>query len=184
MSEFTTREELLAGLAHILASPSDEGVLEGIVTRPEKGQRVEVERCELSGKGGVAGDHWAKGSWKSTDDGQPHPDVQVSLMNTRCLGLIARERNRWPLAGDNLLVDLNLSPENAPPGQRIAVGNAIIEITDIPHMACASFIERYGRDAGVFVNTGDGRTHMLRGRLGRIVQDGLVSVGDRVVKLD
>lgn len=183
MPEFTTRDELLDGLAHILASPSDEGVLHGIVTRPEKGQRVELDACTLSGKTGVERDHWAKGCWMSTDDGEPHPDVQVSLMNTRCLGLIARERDRWPLAGDNLLVDFNLSPENAPPGQRLAVGSAIIEISDVPHMACASFIERYGRDAGVFVNTGDGRTHMLRGRLGRIVQDGRVSVGDKIIKI-
>ncbi len=180
MPAFTTRDQLLNGLAHILASPSDEGVLQGIVTRPEKGQRVEVDACALSGKTGVEGDHWANGCWMSTDDGEPHPDVQVSLMNTRCLGLIARERDRWALAGDNLLVDFNLSPENVTPGQRLAVGSAIIEISDVPHMACASFIERYGRDAGVFVNTGDGRTHMLRGRLGRIVQDGHVSVGDKI----
>ena len=184
MSEFTTRDELLAGLSHILSAPSDKGVLQGIVTRPEKGRRVEVDACELSGKAGVSGDHWAKGCWMSTDDGDPHPDVQVSLMNTRCLGLIARERDRWALAGDNLLVDFDLSPETLPPGERLAIGSAIIEISDVPHMACASFIERYGRDAGVFVNTGDGRTHMLRGRLGRIVQDGKVAVGDKVVRLD
>ena len=88
-----TREELLAGLEHILKSPSDNGVLEGIVTRPEPGKRVEVESCDISIAGGVAGDHWANGSWMSTDDGLPHPDVQVSIMNTRCLGLIARERH-------------------------------------------------------------------------------------------
>ncbi len=177
-----TREELLAGLEHILKSPSDNGVLEGIVTRPEPSKRVEVESCDISIAGGVAGDHWANGSWMSTDDGQPHPDVQVSIMNTRCLGLIAQARERWPLAGDNLLVDLDLSPDNTPPGQRLAIGTAIIEITDVPHAACSSFIERYGRDAGVFVNTGPGRENRLRGLLGRVVKDGRVSIGDRVIK--
>jgi MOSC domain-containing protein YiiM len=104
-------------------------------------------------------------------------------MNARCIALIAGARERWPLAGDNLFIDLDLTPGNMPPGTRLAIGSAVIEITDTPHNACASFAERYGRDAAVFVNTGEGKKLRLRGIYARVVRDGRVSAGDRVVKV-
>ena len=159
-------------------------MLEGIVIRPEKGQRQEPESCDISLQGGTHGDHWAKGCWKSTEDGKPHPDVQICIMNARCISLIAGERERWSLAGDNLFIDLDLRPENLPPGQRLQIGSAIIEITDVPHAGCASFVERYGRAAAVFVNAPKGKALRLRGVYARVVQDGRVSVGDRVVKVN
>lgn len=119
----------------------------------------------------------------STDDGKPHPDVQICIMNSRCISLIARKRDNWPPAGDNLFIDLDLSPENLPAGQRLAVGSAIIEVTDVPHAGCAKFIERYGRDACVFVNTGEGKKLRLRGIYAKVVRDGVVTVADRVTKL-
>ena len=183
MTRHLTKEELQAGLPHILASPQDDGVLEGIVIRPEKGQRQELESCEISLQGGTHGDHWAKGCWMSTEDGKPHPDVQICIMNARCIDLIAQERERWALAGDNLLIDLDLRPETLPPGQRLRIGSAIIEITDVPHNGCAAFVERYGRAAVVFVNGPKGKALRLRGVYARVVQDGRVSVGDRVVKV-
>ncbi len=176
-------DELNAGLPEILASPSDEGVLRGIVIRPEHGQRRELESCDISLAGGVHGDLWVEGCWKSTEDGRPHPDVQVCIMNARCIALIAQERENWAPAGDNLFIDMDLSPQNTPPGQRLRIGSAIIEITDTPHNACASFAERYGRDASIFVNKGEGRRLRLRGIYGRVVQDGRVTLGDRVFKV-
>ena len=104
-------------------------------------------------------------------------------MNARCIALIAQGRERWPLAGDNLLIDIDLTPGNMPPGTRLAIGSAVIEITDTPHTGCASFAERYGHDATVFVNTGEGKKLHLRGIYARVVQDGRVTAGDRVVKL-
>ena len=104
-------------------------------------------------------------------------------MNARCIGLIAQERSNWPPAGDNLFIDMDLSPANAPPGLRLSIGTAVIEITDTPHNGCDSFIARYGRDACIFVNTGEGKRLRLRGIYGRVVVDGQVSVGDQVVKL-
>lgn len=104
-------------------------------------------------------------------------------MNARCIALIAGERENWPPAGDNLFIDLDLTPENAPPGQLLAIGGAVIQITDTPHNGCDSFIARYGRDACGFVNTGEGKRLRLRGIYARVVQDGRISVGDRVVKL-
>ena len=184
MAKHLSMAELNAGLPHILESPKDDGELAAIVIRPAEGEREDLESCEISLEGGTHGDHWAKGCWMSTDDGKPHPDVQICIMNSRCIALIAQERERWPLAGDNLFIDLDLSPENLPTGQRLAIGSAVIEITEVAHKGCASFVERYGRDACAFVNVGPGKTNRLRGIYARVVQDGRVTVGDRIVKIN
>ena len=184
MIRHLTQEELQAGVPNILASPRDNGVLEAIVIRPASGERRDLQSCELSLAGGTQGDHWAKGCWKTTEDGKPHPDVQICIMNSRCIGLIAGQRDRWPLAGDNLFIDLDLTPENLPTGQRLGIGSVVIEITAVPHAGCRSFIERYGQPAVTFVNGPEGRSLRLRGLYARVVHDGLVTVGDDVVKVD
>ncbi|MGD8310568.1 MAG: hypothetical protein PVG98_14120 [Chromatiales bacterium] len=183
MPRHLTLDELNAGLPEILASPKDHGTLRAIVVRPARGERRDLESCEISLAGGTHGDHWAKGCWKSTEDGSPHPDVQICIMNARCIQLIAQERDNWPPAGDNLFIDMDLTPDNTPPGTRLAIGTAVIEITDTPHNGCADFIRRCGRDACVFVNTGEGKRLRLRGIYARVVQDGRVAAGDRVRKL-
>ncbi len=184
MVRHLTREELHAGLPHILASPQDDGVLEAIVIRPGHGVREELQSCDISLAGGTHGDHWAKGCWKSTEDGKPHPDVQICIMNSRCIAHIAQARERWALVGDNLLMDLDLRPENLPPGQRLRIGTAVIEITAVKHAGCAGFAERYGQPAVVFVNARKGSALRLRGVYARVVQDGRITAGDRVVKVD
>ena len=183
MPKHLRRDELEAGLARILESPSDEGTLEAIVARPEKGQRTDLPSCDISLAGGVDGDHWAQGCWMSTEDGKPHPDVQICIMNARCAALVAQDRSRWPLAGDNLFIDMDLRPENLATGQRLSIGSAIIEITPVAHNGCESFVERFGRAAVVFVNNPRGKSLRLRGIYARVVQDGRVTVDDRVIKL-
>jgi MOSC domain-containing protein YiiM len=175
--------ELQAGLSTILASPKNEGVLRSIVMRPGHGERLNLNSSELSLASGVLGDHWAQDCWKKTPDGRPDPDVQLCLMNARCIALIAGTYENWPPAGDNLFIDMDLTPSNMPPGQRLSVGTAIIEITDIPHNGCDKFIERYGRDACIFVNTGEGKRLRLRGIYARVVKDGHIKSGDSVIKL-
>jgi MOSC domain-containing protein YiiM len=176
-------DELRQGLDEIRQSPKDRGVLKAIVIRPETDARVSLQRCEVSPDGGVHGDNWAKGCWMSLPDGRPHPDVQVAIMNARTIALIAKEEARWPLAGDNLLVDLDLSEGNLPPGTRLSVGSALLEITDVPHKGCKKFAERFGVDATRFVNARDGLRLHLRGIYARIVEPGVVAVGDTVAKL-
>jgi len=181
---YLTRDELDASLADIRAAPKDRGVLEAIVVRPAHDARQSLPACEISFAGGVHGDHWAQGCWKTTEDGRPHPDVQICLMNARVIRLIAQAQDRWPLAGDNLFVDLDLSADNLPPGQRLALGSAVIEITDVPHNGCKKFAERYGRDAVLFVNSPEGKRLHLRGIYARVVTDGAIAVGDVLSKLD
>lgn len=183
MPRHVSLAELQAGLPEILASPTDEGTLRAIVVRPGPKERLDLESCEISAAGGAHGDRWVKGCWMSTEDGRPHPDVQICIMNSRSIALIAGERSNWAPAGDNFFIDMDLSPVNLPAGQRLTIGSAVVEITNVPHNGCASFVERYGRDATVFVNTGKGRQLRLRGVYARVVRDGRVSVGDRVNKV-
>jgi MOSC domain-containing protein YiiM len=175
MPRHLTREELEAGLPAIRASPADDGVLEAIVVRPVSGERLDLASGEVSLAEGVHGDRWRN---SGTD-----PDTQICIMNARCIALVAQERGNWPPAGDNLYIDMDLNPGNLPPGQRLAIGTAVIEITAVAHNGCDKFIARYGRDACVFVNTGEGKRLRLRGIYARVVRDGRVSVGDRVRKL-
>lgn len=183
MPRHLSREEFNAGLPKILESPDDNGNVMAIVVRTASGERNDVSSCQVSLEGGVHGDHWAKGCWMTTEDGDPHPDVQICIMNSRCIDLIAGERSNWPPAGDNLFVDMDLRPDNLPPGQRLRLGSAIIEITDTPHNGCDQFVERYGRDATVFVNTGKGREYRLRGIYARVVEAGQINVGDTITKI-
>jgi len=176
-------EELKDGLAGILLSPKDRGMLKAIVIRPETDARVSLQQCELSPEGGVHGDNWAKGCWMSLPDGRPHPDVQIAIMNARAIALIAQEEARWPLAGDNLFVDLDLSAANLPAGTRLAIGPALLEITAVPHNGCQKFAARFGVEATRFVNSKEGKRLHLRGIYARVVQPGTIAVGDPVTKL-
>jgi hypothetical protein len=180
---FRQRNFLDAHLDDIKSSPKVEGTLDMIVVRPEKKKRSTPATCMLSLKEGVQGDHWAKGCWKSLPDGSPDPSVQVAIMNSRCLDLIAGSRERWPLAGDNLIVDLDLGVDNLMPGQRLSLGDTILEITEVPHNGCANFKERYGIDALQFISTKTGKDMRLRGIYAKIVKDGAVSLGDTIRKV-
>lgn len=181
MSQHRSLAELDAALAALAPSPKDGGAVEMIVVRPAPGQRRVVDEVAVSFAGGLAGDHWALGCWKSLPDGRPDPDVQVCLMNARVIEMVAGGRENWAPAGDNLFVDLDLSPASLPAGTRLAVGSAVLEITDVPHNGCAGFVERYGRDACAFVNRGR-ETHRLRGVYARVVQGGVIRTGDRLLR--
>ncbi len=97
--------------------------------------------------------------------------------------MLAGPVHRWPLAGDQLYVDFDLSEDNLPAGTRLAVGEALIEVTAIPHTGCAKFIDRYGLAAQRWVNSQTGRRLRLRGINTRVVKPGTIRVGDRVKKV-
>ena len=178
-----TMEELQEGLEQIRRSPKDEGVLELIVRRPSVNAREVLAVGELDVQAGLVGDTWSRRVSSRTRNRSPHPDMQLNIMNARTIALIAQAKERWSLAGDQLYIDLDLTPENLPPGTRLALGAAVIEVTAEPHTGCGKFVERFGVDAMKFVNSPTGRKYNLRGINARVVQSGTIRVDDQVRKL-
>jgi hypothetical protein len=173
-----TKEELEAGLGAIRSAPADEGVLELIVCRPAIDKRELLESGELHPAHGLVGDTWNMRGSRRTADGTSHPDMQLNIMSARAAALVAQSRDRWPLAGDQLYIDMDLSERNLPAGTRLALGSAVIEITAQPHTGCAKFVSRFGVEAMKFVNSATGRELNLRGVNARVVQAGTIRVGD------
>lgn len=175
---YPTMEELEAGLAEIRSSPRDEGRLALIVARPRVDERKVLDAGELSLAEGLVGDTWRLRKSSRSADGGPHPDMQLNLMNARAIALLAQSEERWPLAGDQLYLELDLSGENLPPGTRLALGEAVIEVTAQPHTGCAKFKARFGPDAVKFVNSPAGRQLNLRGINAKVVRPGAIRRGD------
>jgi len=178
-----TTEELEAALDHLRQAPKDDGVVELIVRRPQENQREVLDEAEIDVTVGLVGDSWIKRGSRRTPDGSPHPDMQINIMNSRVTALVAQERERWPLAGDQLYIDMDLSRENLPAGSRIAVGSAVLEVSPLPHTGCHKFVARFGVEAMQFVNSELGKALCLRGINAKVVQSGTVKVGQTAKKI-
>lgn len=178
-----TTAELEAGLATIRQAPKDGGVLELIVRRPQSEVREVLDEGYLDLAEGLVGDNWGTRGSSRTTDGSSHPDMQLNIMNARAIALIAQDKERWQWAGDQLYLDMDISAENLPAGTRVALGSAIIEVTDQPHTGCKKFVARFGLDAMLFVNSPVGRELHLRGINAKVVQPGVIRVGDVAKKL-
>ena len=178
-----TTDQIVAGLDEITRSPKHEGVLQLIVRRPRIGAREILEEADLDTAVGLVGDTWSERRSTRTADGSPHPDMQLNIMGARIIALLAQSKERWPLAGDQLFIDLDLSEHNLPPGTRLALGSAVIEVTSQPHTGCGKFVERFGADAMRFVNSPTGKQLRLRGLNARVVSAGRIRVGDTVRKI-
>ena len=178
-----SREQLEAGLDHIRQSPKDEGLLELIVKRPKVEEREVVDEAELSIVHGLIGDNWNMRPSSRTPDGSPHPDMQINIMNARAVALVAQQKERWHLAGDQLFIDMDLSKTNLPAGSRISIGSAILEVTPPPHTGCHKFVARFGVEAMKFVNSEVGAELCLRGVNAKVVQGGTIRVGQTVKKV-
>lgn len=104
-------------------------------------------------------------------------------MNARTVALLAQSEEHWPLAGDQLYVDLDLSDDNLPPGTRLSIGSAILEVSADPHTGCQKFSSRFGVEALKFVNSPEGKRLHLRGINTKVLQAGTIKVDDVVRKL-
>jgi hypothetical protein len=175
-SDHRTLEELTAGLERVRDAPAEAGRLELIVGRPAVDERLVLASAELDVDRGLVADRWSRGS-------RPNPKSQLTVMNVRATELVAGDRSRWPLAGDQLYVDFDLSGDNIPPGTRLAIGSAVIEVSDQPHLGCEKFSARFGPIAREFANSAQGTALNFRGINTRVVQSGTVRVGDSVRKL-
>ena len=170
-----TRAELDAGIDHIRQSSSESGRVVLVVCRPASGAREVLNEGALDVLHGLVGDNWAR-------RGSDHRK-QITLMNARAAELLTGGRDRWALTGDQLFVDFDLSASHLPPGTRIQIGDAIIEVTPPPHRGCHKFTARFGADATSFVNSPVGIELNLRGINARIVRGGAIRVGDSVTKI-
>ena len=177
-------DELRAGLDEVLRSPSGEGTVRLIARRPAEGEREVLEEAELDLREGLVGDNWSARGSSRRPDRSANPAAQLTVMNARVTDLVAAgDAERWALAGDQLYVDFDLTAANVPPGTRLAIGSAVIEVSEEPHTGCAKFVARFGSAAHRFVNTKAHRGLNLRGINTRIVQPGTVRSGDAIRKL-
>jgi hypothetical protein len=176
-----TLAELEAGLEEIRRSPKDRGALKLIVRRPQSEQREVLAEGQLDVIEGLLGDNWKTRGSRRTTDGSAHPEMQINIINSRLIALLAPGEVRRSLAGDQLHIDLDLSGENLPPGTRLILGTAVLEVTPMPHTGCKKFADRFGAEARTFVNSPVGRELNLRGINAKVVQSGAIRIGDVVV---
>ncbi|HET7735734.1 MAG TPA: MOSC domain-containing protein [Nocardioidaceae bacterium] len=176
MTTYRTAAELAAFESELRLAPKDVGSVELVVSRPVEGKREVLDVGRLTFADGLEGD-----SWRSR--GRAHVDSQINVMSARMAAFLAVDPRRRALAGDQLFIDLDLSHENLPAGARLAVGDAVIEVSRKPHNGCAKFVRRFGQDAMEFVNSPLGQSLRLRGFNARVVVEGEVRPGDKVVRL-
>jgi hypothetical protein len=178
-----TTAEMEAAVEYFQSAPDDLGKVELVVARPAENERAVQSVGELSPEHGLVGDTWRARGSRHTADGSAESDKQLNVINARLSGFVAVDPDRRALAGDQLHLDLDLSHANLPAGTRLALGSAVIEVTEPPHTGCAKFVARFGRDAMRFVNSPQGRDLRLRGLNARVVVAGMVRPGDEVRKL-
>jgi len=180
--EHLSRQRLESGLGKIRESPADNGRVILVVRRPAVGVRELADEAMLDAVTGLAGDNWLARGNRHRPDGSADPEAQVTVMNARIAELVAGGTDRMPLAGDQIYVDFDLSVGNLPAGSLLAVGQAVLAVSETPHTGCAKFVERFGAEAMRFVNSRQGRQLRLRGMNTRVVQPGLVRPGDVVTR--
>ena len=170
-------ERVAAGMG---SSPTDDGVVEMIVCRPRTDERRVLDDGVLDVTHGLIGDSWET---RGADDGGPDPLRQITVMNSRVLASVAGDRDRWELAGDQLIVDLDLSIASLPAGTRLQIGDAVAVVTEPPHTGCSKFAGRFGADALAWANGPGGRRQRRRGMHVRVLVSGTVRRGDAIRKV-
>ncbi len=196
-----TLPQLELGLEQIRQSPADNGTVQLIVRRPREGKREVVAEGELDLEHGLVGDNWLERGSRMTEDGSAHLEMQLTIMNSRAIALIAghsqlslfqeeegaafsADQDRWALAGDQFFVDFDLSQNNLPAGTQLEIGSAIVEVTTLPHNGCKLFAGRYGTDAVKFVNSPIGKQLRLRGLNAKVIRPGKVRSGEAIRKVN
>jgi MOSC domain-containing protein YiiM len=169
--------EIERAAAKMGSSPTDNGTVEMIVSRPAVDERRVLDEGVLDTTHGLRGDSWGTRE-PSTPDGTADPLRQITVMNSRALASIAGDRDRWQLAGDQLIVDLDLSIDSLPAGTRLQIGEAVTEVTEPPHTGCSKFAGRFGVDALAWANGPAGRRQRRRGMHVRVLVSGTVRPGD------
>ena len=178
-----TAEELAAALPDVLAAPRNGGGVRLLCARPKPNARTFPDALTLTRDAGVVGDFEMSRPWLELADGSPDPRIQVSVLPSRVLDLVWRERDRVAHPGDNIVVDMNLSEENLPVGTLLSVGTAILRISDVPNDGCVKWKVRQGKAAYKWIAEPSQAPLRLRGLFCSVEQDGVVRLGDSIVRL-
>lgn len=165
-------DDLAARIAALGPAPRDLGRVHLVVARPEVDARLTPARCRLSPTDGVENDRWAKRE-------VPMPDAQVTVMRADIATVFANGQ-ALSLTGDNLLVELDLSPANLPLGTRVRVGTAVCEVTAKPHRGCDKFAARFGQAAQDLTAADAFLLMRLRGLYLKVNVEGEVGPGDSI----
>lgn len=179
-----SRAELDNAIPNILAAPKTGVAIEMLCLRPERNARKFVKNIELTRAEGIPGERWLKEPWLRLENGAPHPGIQVCILQKRVLDLVWKDRENSPHPGDTFVVDMDLSEANLPTGQLLSVGTAVLRVSEVFNDACVKWKVRYGVDAKEWVTAPGHPQHRLRGILCSIEQDGMISEGDLLSKID
>ena len=155
-----------------------------IVRRPQTETREVLDEGRLDPAHGLVGDNWQARGSNSTPDKSANPEMQLNLMNARVIELLSPDQACWALAGDQLFVDFDLSESNVPPGTHLALVPRLSKSPLHPTLAARSFPPAMGSmRCSLSPDSPTGRDLHLRGINAKVVQPGVIRVGDLVSKI-
>jgi MOSC domain-containing protein YiiM len=173
-----TFEELEALWAAAPPPPRERGSVRLLCVRRAPSEHETPESVEVTVDEGLVGDRWSRRA-----DHDPDPDSQVTLMMANVAELVAAGVQPLHEAGDNILVDYDISAENLPVGSRLRIGGVVLEVSAAPHTGCSKFAGRFGTDALRWTNSPRWPERRLRGMNCRVISGGTVRLGDAVERI-
>lgn len=172
--------ELMAALPAIMAAPKTDAPIDSLCLRPARNERRLVQSIRMTRAEGIPGERWLTEPWLTLPDGRPDPRIQISILPTRVMDLVWRDRVGTPHPGDPIVADLDCSEANLPEGTLIQAGTAVLRVSDEFNAGCVKWKARYGADARAFLDAPGHPTLRLRGVLCAVEVDGEVTLLDRL----
>ncbi len=176
-------KDLADALPAILNAPKDRAKITSLCLRPGYGERTFVEDLTLTIAQGIPGERWATAPWLTLEDGSPDPRIQVSILSSRVVDAVWTDPSAMVHPGDPIVADFDTSFENLPAGTRLQAGTAVLEVSDAVNDGCVKWKTRYGADAKAWLTLPENMPHRLRGVLCRVVQDGVLTRSDVLIKV-
>lgn len=176
-----TAAELAKALPDVLSAPGTDAPIAGLCFRPGFGLRSFPPSLRLTRAFGIPGERWLTAPWLKLPDGSADPRIQVSILPSRVLDLVWRDRETTVHPGDTIVADLDMTDANLPPGTLLQAGTAILRVSDQPNDGCVKWKARYGQAAMDWITDPAHAALRLRGVLCEVFADGVVAVGDRLV---
>jgi hypothetical protein len=163
---------LIAQLDALPPAPTDVGTVDLLVARGVDGSRHCPAEAMLTVEGGMPGDRWVS-------EDKYGPIYQLATIRTDVARVIA---NGQPLElhGDNLFLSLDISADNLPEGTTLILGDARVVVTPKKHNGCKKWVQRFGLAPMQLNLAPSHRARRLRGLYLRVIEAGVVKVGDPV----